>query len=302
MGLHQRQPRRSFIRSAAVLSGAMLAQPVFSMAALGRQTVLSGHLWVYASRFPPDWDCTPILDEVFRELSGSGLQGVELMESILRREDAVPRLQALASRYTLPVTGTSYYGDMWDASQRQHILEDVEIVVGRLAQLNATHIGLTVGDAGRRKTDQELETQAEVLVDVLGICARYGIKPNMHNHTVELMDDGRDLKEMIRRVPELKLGPDINWLIRAGVDPVAFIHTYGQKIAYLHLRDQDSAGLWTEAVGDGVTDFRAIANALNEVGFTGDAAIELAFESTPTAPVKNSWARSRRYVKEIFNW
>lgn len=302
MALLHRQPRRSFIRSAAMLSGAMLAQPLLSAAAVGQKTVLSGHLWIYASRFPPDWDCTPILDDVFRELSGAGLQGVELMESILRREDAVPRLQALVSRYALPVTGTSYYGDMWDASQRQHILEDVETVVGRLAQLNATHIGLTVGDAGRRKTDQELDTQADVLVDVLGICARYGIQPNMHNHTVELMDDGRDLKEMIRRIPGLNLGPDINWLIRACVDPVAFIHTYGHQITYLHLRDQDRAGQWTEAVGDGVTDFRAIANALRQVGFTGDAAIELAFDGTPTAPLKTSWARSRQYVKSIFNW
>jgi len=302
MGLLQRQPRRSFIRSAAMLSGAMLSQPLLSAAAMGGQTVLSGHLWVYASRFPPHWDCTPILDEVFSDLSSAGLQGVELMESVLRREDAVPRLNALVSRYSLPVTGTSYYGDMWDAAQRQQILDDVELVVTRLAALNATHIGLTVGDAGRRKTDQELDTQAQVLAEVLDICKRYGIQPNMHNHTVELMDDGRDLKAMIRGVPELKLGPDINWLMRSGVDPVAFIYTYGDKITYLHLRDQNSAGQWTEAVGDGVTDFPAIANALREVGFTGDAAIELAFEGTPTVPVKASWVRSRRYVKKIFNW
>ncbi|MBK1441211.1 sugar phosphate isomerase/epimerase [Parapedobacter sp. ISTM3] len=302
MGLLHRQSRRAFIRSTAMLSGAMLSQPLLSAAAKGQKTVLSGHLWVYASRFPPDWDCTPILDEVFSELSSAGLQGVELMESVLRRDDAVPRLKALVSKYTLPVTGTSYYADMWDASQRQRILEDMEIVVMRLAKLKAAHIGLSVGDAGRRKTDHELDAQAQVLGDVLDICKRHGVQPNMHNHTVELMDDGRDLKEMIRRVPDLKLGPDINWLIRAGVDPVAFIYEHGHKITYLHLRDQDSTGRWTEAVGDGVTDFPAIANALREVGFTGDAAIELAFEGTPTAPVKTSWARSRRYVKSIFNW
>ncbi|CAN5340609.1 hypothetical protein BH23BAC1_BH23BAC1_07320 [soil metagenome] len=91
-------------------------------------------------------------------------------------------------------------------------------------------------------------------------------------------------------------------MIRGGVDPVWFIITYGKQMVYLHLRDQDAAGKWTEVVGEGVTDFRAIARALEKVNFTGRAAIELAFEEPTAKPVKEVWKKSRIYVNKVFGW
>lgn len=296
-----RYSRKHFLQSAAALTGSLLASRLPGLAT-ERQPVLSGHLWVYASRFPPDWDCTPILQEAFRELRRAGLQGVELMEAVLRHDDAVPRLKELAERYALPVTGTSYYGDMWDKTQRQRILEDAEMVIERLGQLKSTHMGLTVGDAGRKKTADELDAQAEVLIKIMEIGARHRVVPNLHNHTFELADNLYDLKGTMERVPDLKLGPDMNWLVRGGIDPIRFIHEYGQKMVYLHLRDQDDRGKWTAAVGDGVTDFPGIAGALKAVGFAGDAAIELAFDEPPAIPVEACWRQSRDYVKRVFNW
>src|SRR3954467_9715653 len=79
------------------------------------------HLWVYASRYPPDWDCTPILDDVFGDLKYAGLEGVEIMEVLLRHDDAVTRFNDLIHKYNLPVTGTSYYGDMWNKNEHQKI-------------------------------------------------------------------------------------------------------------------------------------------------------------------------------------
>ncbi len=67
------------------------------------------HLWVYASRYPPNWDCTPILVDVFSDLIYAGLAGVEVMEILLRRDDAVTRFYDLIHKYNLPVRGTSYY-------------------------------------------------------------------------------------------------------------------------------------------------------------------------------------------------
>ena len=47
----------------------------------------------------------------------------------------------------------------------------------------------------------------------------------------------------------------------------------------MHIRDQYADSKWTEYVGEGVTDFPAIASALKAQNFNGSAAIELAFES-----------------------
>jgi hypothetical protein len=70
----------------------------------------------------------------------------------------------------------------------------------------------------------------------------------------------------------------------------------------MHLRDQAADGKWTEAIGEGVTDFKAIAKALNVRRYKGKAAVELAFESEPKKPVKESWKQSRQFVHKIFGW
>jgi sugar phosphate isomerase/epimerase len=166
---------------------------------------------------------------------------------------------------------------MWDASRHKEILPDVTLVVERLGKLKAKTLGLSVGDAGHAKTESELDAQAELLKKIMRICADSGIVPNLHNHTYEVVNGMHDLKGTLARIPDIKLGPDLNWLVRGGVDPVSFIKTYGRQMVYMHIRDQYKDGTWTEYVGQGVTDFPAIAAALRSVDFRGRAAIELAF-------------------------
>lgn len=301
------RPRREFLKISALLGGATILGSLFPVRLFGAvkasdKVPLSGHVWVYASQFPPDWDCTPILEEVFSDFKDAGLEGIELMESNLRHENIVAIAGALVKKYGVPITGTSYNGDMWDRKKHKEIMEDVELVVSRLHQLNGKTFGITVGDAGRIKTEAELDDQAELLGKIITVCKQYNVQPNLHNHTFEVENDLHDFKGTIERVPELKLGPDINWLIRGGVDPVWFINTYGDRMVYLHIRDQDINGEWTKVVGEGITDFPAIAAALRKANFNGRAAIELAFEQPPKGPVSEEWKCSRGYVKEVFGW
>ena len=263
---------------------------------------LDAHLWVYASRFPPSWDCTPVLDEAFSDIKAAGFSGIELMESVLKHEGSVERLKELSHTYALPVSGTSYYGDMWNASAKQQILEDIEPVLEKLHAVGGSMIGLTVGDAHRKKTEAELDAQADLLKEIMKLCAKNHINPNLHNHTFEVTDDLHDLKGTIARIPEIKLGPDLNWLVRGGVDPVWFIKNYGHKMVFMHIRDQDASGKWTEAVGQGTTDFHSIAKALKEINYRGKAAVELAFDGPPKNPVKQDWKTSRDYVQKVFGW
>ena len=265
---------------------------------------LHAHVWVYASRFPPDWDFTPILDEVFSEIKYAGFSGIEIMEPVLRHNDAVEKLKSLQEKHALPLAGTSYHGDMWNKAKHKQILEDIDLVTTRLKDAGGKMIGISVGDANRKKTDKELDDQALLLHDILKTCAKNNIEPNMHNHTYEMEHDMFDFKGTIERVPDLKLGPDLNWLIRAKVDPVRFIQQYGHRMVYMHIRDQDANGKWTEAVGEGSTDFKAIAKALHDINYDKNAAVELAFESgiKPRRPVKESWKNSREYVRKVFGW
>jgi sugar phosphate isomerase/epimerase len=224
------------------------------------------------------------------------------MEVNLRHEDAVARLGDLAAKYQVPVTGASYGAAMWDKSKHAAIEADAEMVIGRLHQLNAKTFGVSVGDAGRVKTEQELDAQADLLRKLITVCDRNGIVLNLHNHTYEVKNNLQDLKGTLARIPDIKLGPDLNWLVRAGVDPVWFIQTYGRNMVYMHIRDQGSDQKWTETVGAGTTNFKAVAEALRQQSFHGRAAIELAFDHPPVHPLKEDWKNSLQFVRETFEW
>lgn len=304
--------RRSFIKKSGLgIAGTLLAPSTLMASSCWKNPSkthsLNAHLWVYASKFPPNWDCTPVLETVFADLSYAGMDGLELMEGQLRHDDSVERLNGLIKEYDLPVSGSSYgVGfSMWDVNQHQTILNDINIVVPRLGKIGGKTFGISVGSKKEGvKTEWELDAQAALLKKITSICADNGIDANLHNHTYEVENDIHDLRGTLARIPDFKLGPDLNWLIRAGIDPVDFINTYGRQIVYLHIRDQYDDGTWTEYVGQGDTDFKAIAAALKANDFKGQAAVELAFPNdfTPENELKEDWKMSREFVKNTFDW
>jgi len=301
--------RRDFLKKSSLCMAGIFLPAGFSRQAFAKAVTpfkakISAHLWVYASKHPPTWDATPDLETIFSDLHLAGYDGLELMDVILKHDDAVEHLGRLQKQYNLPVTGSSYGAAMWDATKHDEILSDVSLVVKRLGQLGGKTFGITVGSAGRLKTEAELDAQAKVLRSINVLCGDSGVVANLHNHTFEVENGMHDLKGTLARIPDMKLGPDLNWLVRANVDPVAFIKTYGKQIVYLHIRDQYQNGVWTEYVGEGVTDFPAIAAALRSVNFIGRAAVELAFPDNfvPKYPLTEDWKRSRQYIQRVFGW
>jgi sugar phosphate isomerase/epimerase len=305
----QPSSRRKFIQQSGALFGASLLMQhyfgkVMAEAVSAHKIKVNAHLWVYASKYPPKWDSTPDLESVFSDMHYAGIDGVELMDINLRHDNAVQNLSTLIQKYHLPVSGTSYGANMWDRNEHKAILEDVTIIVTRLHQLKGKTFGISVGDARHLKTEDELDAQASLLKQIIAICNDNGIEANLHNHTYEVENAMHDLKGTLARIPGIKLGPDLNWLIRAGINPVDFINTYGNQMVYMHLRDQYADGSWTEYLSQGVTDFTAIAQALKAQNFKGNAAIELAFPAgfTPVNPLKEDWKKSRDYVRHVFGW
>ena len=112
------------------------------------------------------------------------------------------------------------------------------------------------------------------------------------------------MRGTLSRLPRIALGPDLNWLIRGGVEPVDFIREFGNQIIFLHLRDQNDDGTWSEAMGEGATDFGSIAEELRKIGFSGHAVIELAHEKDfeLTRPLRDSLKMSRAFVATIFGY
>jgi sugar phosphate isomerase/epimerase len=267
------------------------------------KVVVGAHPWVYAAK-QPNYDITPILPQIFADMKYAGIEAIELMHTALRPKDAVERIGELSKTIGLPVLGASFGGAMWDRAEHQAVLEDAELVITRLAKLGGRTLGTSVGPAPKRKTPEQLDAQAELLRKIISFGQAHGVVLNLHNHTYEVQDNVYDLKGTLSRIPEVKLGPDLNWLVRGGVDPAKFIREYSRQIVFLHLRDQKSDGRWSEAMGEGDTDYAAIGKALHDVNFRGDAVIELAHEGDfkPTRPIRESLKISREFVRKVLGY
>jgi len=264
---------------------------------------VGAHPWVYAAK-QPGYDIYPILDAIFADMAYAGLDGVELMHTAFYADDAVERIGSLSERHGLAVIGSSWGGAMWDRQQHEAVLADARMVVSRLAAVGGRTLGVSVGHAPQTKTPEQLDAQAECLRELLAICGARGVVANLHNHTYEVAGGLHDLRGTLLRVPDVKLGPDLNWLVRGGVEPAAFLREFGDRVVFLHLRDQHADGRWSEALGEGEEDFAAVRAALEEIDFRGDAVIELAHEADfePTRPIRESLKISRDFVRDALGY
>ena len=301
--------RREFLLAtgAAAAAGFSLTACTTANKPAARKVVVGAHPWVYAATQPGN-ELTPVLPQIFADMSYAGLDGIELMHTALRPDSAVERIGELSQKHKLPVIGSSFGGSMWDRQQHAAVLADAELVIPRLAKLGGRTLGVSVGAVkwGDKtpKTPQQLDAQADLLRQLQALCARHGVVLNLHNHTYEVENDLYDLKGTLTRLPGAKLGPDLNWLVRGGVDPATFIRQYGSQIVFLHLRDQKKDGRWSEALGEGDMDYAAIGTALREIHFHGDAIIELAHEGNfkPTRPLRESLKMSREFVRQTLGY
>lgn len=298
--------RKKFLKTTALGSFGLLPLNLtssFFSKGMKDEVTVGAHPWVYAAKLP-NYDITPVLEKIFSDMSYAGMEGVELMHHPLRSSESTEKIEELKEKHDLPVIGTSYGADMWDRDKHSEILEDAETIITNLAKVGGRTLGISVGNTEEMKTPEQLDAQAELLQKLIRICDDNGVALNLHNHTYEVEDNLHDLKGTLERIPDAKLGPDLNWLIRGGVDPVEFINDYGDKIVFLHIRDQYKDGRWTEYLGQGSTDFKAIAEALDKNDFSGDAIIELAHEGDfeRTMPLRESLKISREFVRKTMGY
>ncbi len=285
-----------------VIAGAAAATCV-SAEQLKKPTV-AAHAWVYAAPLP-GYDFTPVLPQIFDDLTYAGIEALELMERALRHPDSVERIGELSRRYKLPIIGTSYDGGpMWDGAKHAAIFDDASMVIERVSKLGGRTLGVSVGDAGRKKTEAELDAQADLVRRLRSLARQHGVVLNLHNHIYEVEDGEYDLRGTLARIPDVKLGPDLDWLTGAGINPADFIRRYGSHMVYMHLRDRKADGTWSEAMGEGAIDYAAVRKALADVQFKGDAAIELAHPAgfKLTRPLRESWKISREYVRRVLGF
>jgi sugar phosphate isomerase/epimerase len=265
-----------------------------------KKIIVGAHVWVYAASLP-QYDVSPILSRIFSDVAYAGFDGVETMQQPLRSPVYTKQIKELIEKYKIKLIGSSYSGDMWNKDKQNQIYEDVDMIFTNMASVGGRTFGVSVGEPeGRKKTEEEFDNQATLLKRLISLGEKKGIVLNLHNHTMEVENKMFDLRGTLKRIPDIKLGPDLNWLLRAGINPIDFLREFRKQIVFMHLRDQLKNGKWPESMGEGNVNFKEIADVLKEINFEGDAIIELAHENgfITTRPLKESLKMSRDFMKK----
>lgn len=104
----------------------------------------------------------------------------------------------------------------------------------------------------------------------------HGLKFSIEQHTHCLVPDAASFLRLwdAIRDPALGYNMDAGWTLLQREYPPAAIHKVRRQLMNLHLRDIDGRMREFVMIGDGVMDFKAIADTLRTIGFDGFASLE----------------------------
>lgn len=251
----------------------------------------------------PDTPDAPPWEQVFTEIGAAGYRWCELGPlGYLPDDDDV--IQAALEARQLSVAGSFIFQPLHDAALHAHIADVTRRTCKRIARLGGGFlvvINMLTDDraatAGRGDIATRLDgpgytEQVSGLRLVCSIAADHGLTPVLHPHAgtpiefedeiVRILDDTAD--------DGLHICLDTGHLAYAGVEPVAFLRDWRERVPYLHFKDIDPAvhqrvvaeqiafldavalGVFCP-IGRGVVDFAGLADELAD-RFDGPGTVE----------------------------
>jgi len=104
----------------------------------------------------------------------------------------------------------------------------------------------------------------------------HGMKFSLENHTHTMLPVVDSFLRLSDAIPDPALGCnlDCGWAMNQREYPPVAIHKLNRRLMNLHLRDIDPRMRDFVAIGQGVMDFKAIADAVKAIGFTGFLLLE----------------------------
>ena len=134
----------------------------------------------------------------------------------------------------------------------------------------------------------------ESLVILSDICAEYGARILVENlPRTCLGKDAGEIKELLSADERLRCVFDTNHLL-GGRKPEDFAREIGDKIVSLHVSDYDGIDEKHWLPGEGIVDWVALMDALDDIGYDGPFLYELGY-TTP-----NTVSRTRELTPEDF--
>jgi inosose dehydratase len=257
----------------------------------------------------PDWE------RVLDEAAAAGYGGLELGPYGYMPLD-LPRVSAaLADRGLFIVAGT-IFDDLVSPANRENLLrqtDEICALVVRLprpaAEARQRHPApyLTVMDWGHdardfaaghserapRLSGSAWDGMVANIRAIAAAAARHGVRAVLHPHAGGYIEFADELERIAADLPDAEIGLclDTGHCHYAGMDPLATLERYADRLDYIHFKDIDAGVLarvkgerirFFEAcaegvmcpIGRGVIDYPAIRALLGRIGYEGVVTVE----------------------------
>lgn len=250
-----------------------------------------------------------------KEASEIGYTACETFTHIaLEYEDRIDEFKDLLAQYDFTLSALYGGGRFSDPAQRQEVIDYNEQVARFLVANDADRI--VFGPRGPRTeggmTLDELKAAAQTINEAAKRCYDLGVKACVHPHLGTEIETRREIDAIMEMTdPEyVFFCPDTAHLYKAGMDPVAVMSAYQERIAYVHLKDvtpdapdmsKFTAFSGTEALpifcelGLGPVDFPAVMAFLEGIDYDGWLTVEI---DKSTSTPKQSLTICRDYMQE----
>ncbi|MFC3165786.1 sugar phosphate isomerase/epimerase family protein [Ciceribacter thiooxidans] len=280
----------------------------------------------------------PSWEKVLDEARGTGFGGLELGPYGYLPLDLNLVSDALNKRDLTIVAGT-IFDDLVSLSNRENLLRQTDEICALITQLPKpqTHAGqrfaapyLTVMDWGHDERDYAAghsecamrldRTARRGMVENIRAIAtlardRYGVRATIHPHAGGFIEFADELELIVNDIPADLAGLclDTGHMVYSGMDPVATLRRYWDRVDYIHFKDID-ADVYAEVmqehirffdacargvmcpIGRGSIDYPAVRTLLTELGYAGYITIEQERDPRNTGSILDDLAASRAFL------
>lgn len=181
------------------------------------------------------------------------------------------------------------------------------VLIDRPCPARAATAGHSV--AAPRLGDAAWNAMVGTIRRVAEAAAEIGVRAVVHPHAGGYVEFADEIERLLADVPadEAGLCADTGHALYAGIDPVALVRDYGDRLEHLHVKDvagEPDGDFWTAVAagafcpaGEGRLDLVGLARALDEIGYDGFATLEQdrrpESPGTPLDDLRRSVARVR---------
>lgn len=243
------------------------------------------------------------LDATLGQIASAGYSGFEAFLGLMDTPEKARILEPLLKKHRLQMPSCYAGGSFLTVEEGEKSLSAILKGAEAAASLGVSAINTNPSPIGRDKTDAELRFQCRYLNKVGAELKKLGLQFQIHNHDPEIRNNAKEFRASFQWTdPELVgLCVDTHWIYRGGKDPLTLMRECATRIHSLHIRNS-VGGVWSEKLGDGDVDYRAIHRFLEEIGYKGWLLVELAIEAKTvfTRPLAENLKLSREYVREVF--